>query len=97
MSDSIVDKTLTVISASVVTELATGDFVYQVSFGYYTKNTPEILNRIPPSMREAFSGKNIAISEAMLLIKASAVPYKVGSEWKLKIHKNGSLSLVEAK
>jgi hypothetical protein len=98
MSDSIVDKTLIVIGASVVTELATGDFIYQVTFGYYTENTPEILSRIPTNMRETFSvGKNIAITEATLLIKADVVPYKVGSEWKLKIHKNGSLSLVEAK
>jgi hypothetical protein len=98
MAESMVDKTLTVIGASVVTELATGDFIYQVTFGYYTKNTPEILARIPPNVREAFSGgKNMAITEVTLLIKADTVPYNVGSNWKLKIRKNGLLTLVREK
>ena len=98
MPEDIIDKTLTVTSVNVVTELATGDFIYQVTFGYYTRNTPEILARIIPNMRDMFSStKNIVINEITLLVKSDEVPYRVGSKWKMKIHKNGSLNLVEAK
>jgi hypothetical protein len=98
LPEDIIDKTLKVTSVNVVTELATGDFIYQVTFGYYTRNTAEILARIPPNMREMLSStKNIIINEITLLVKAVEVPYRVGSEWKIKINKKGSLNLVEAK
>jgi hypothetical protein len=97
MSENIVDKVLIVIGVSVITELATGDFVYQVNFGSYTKNTPEILARIPANQRESFVGKQVAIIEAQFIIKTDEAPYKVGSKWQFKIGKNGNLSLVEAK
>jgi len=98
MSEDIVDKALVVISVSVVTELATGDLMYQVTFGCHTKMTPEILSRIPANAREPFlASKTLAINEMLLLMKVDEVPYKVGSQWKMKIHKNGTLNLVEAK
>lgn len=92
------DKELTVTSVGIVTEVATGDLAYQVTFGYHAKNTPEILSRIPPDAREPLMGsKSIAINEISLFIKTDEVPYKVGSKWRMKIHKNGTLSLAEAK
>jgi hypothetical protein len=98
MAEYIVEKTLTVTGIGVTTELATGDFVYQVSFGYYAKTTPEILSRIPPNMREMYSAsKSIVINEFSLFIKTDEVPYKTGSKWKLRIRKNGTLNLVESK
>lgn len=98
MPEDIVDKVLIVTSVNALTELATGDFVYQVTFGYYVKSTPEIINRIiPANMREMYStSKNIIINEVSLLIKTDEIPYKVGSKWKMKIRKNGTLSLVKA-
>ena len=93
MSDYIVDKILVVIGVGVVTELATGDFINQVTFGYYAQNTPEILKRIPTPVRENFSGKQIGIAELTLFIKADEVMYKVGSKWHLRINKNGTLNL----
>jgi hypothetical protein len=98
VSVDIIDKVLTVTSVNVLTELATGDLLYQVTFGYYIKNAPEIINRIPPNARESAStSKFVVINEVFLIIKADEVPYKVGSKWKMKIHKNGTLNLVEAK
>ena len=93
MSDYIVDKILVVIGVGVVTELATGDFINQVTFGYYAQNTPEILKRIPTIARENFPGKQIGLAELTLFIKADEVVYKVGSKWHLRIHKNGTLNL----
>jgi hypothetical protein len=98
MTENIVDKTFIVTSVTIITELATGDLVYQVTLGSCIKNTPEILNRIPSNSRESFLGtKNIAVNEISLLLKVDEVPYKVGSKWKMKIHKNGTLNMVEAK
>lgn len=98
MSEDIVDKVLTVTSISLVTELTTGDFIYQVTFGYHAKITPEMISRLPPNTREPLSAsKTLAINEVSILIKVDEVPYKVGSKWKMKIHKKGTLNLVEAK
>jgi hypothetical protein len=98
MSEAIIDKVFTVTSVNVVTELATGDLAYQVTLGCYMKSTPEIINRIPANAREPYlTSKNIAINEITLLIKVDEVPYKVGSKWKMKIHKNGTLNIVEVK
>jgi hypothetical protein len=98
VSEAIVDKVLTVTSVNVVTELATGDLAYQVTFGYYAKNTPELINRIPANIREPFMmSKNIAINEITLLIKVDEVPYKVGSKWKMKISNKGTLNMVEVR
>jgi hypothetical protein len=96
--EDIVDKVLVVTSVNVLTELATGDFIYQVTFGYYVKSSPEIINRIiPASSREMYStSKNMIINEVSLLVKTDEVPYKVGSKWRMRIRKNGALSLVKA-
>lgn len=97
MSNNTLDKTLIVTSVTLLTEIVSGDFIYQVVFGYYTKNTPEILSRMPAETRGTFMGNQIAINEMSLLIKTDTVPYKVGSKWKLTIRKNGTMNLVEAK
>jgi len=94
--EDIVDKVLIVTSVNTLPELATGDFICQVTFGYYVKSAPEIINRIIPNMREMYStSKNIVINEVTLLIKTDEIPYKVGSKWKMKIRKNGTLSLIK--
>jgi hypothetical protein len=98
MSECVMAKTLTVTNVNVITELATGDLIYQVMFGNYIRTTPEILSRIPPNAREPLAAsKNIAVSEMTLFIKTNEVPYKVGSKWNIRISKNGRLNLVEAK
>jgi hypothetical protein len=87
------DKILVVIGVGVVTELATGDLINQITFGYYTENTPEIVKRIPTIARENFPGKQIGLAELILFLKADEVVYKVGSKWHLRIHKNGTVNL----
>jgi len=97
MSENMVDKTLVVTSVNVVTELATGNLAYQVTFGEYIKSTPEIINRLPANVRENYPGNQIAVNEILLLIKTDKAPYTVGSKWELKVHKDGTLNLVELK
>ena len=98
MSEHVVAKRLIVTNINVITELATGDLIYQVMLGNYIKTTPEIISRIAPQAREPFAAsKSIAVNEMALFIKTDEVPYKVGSKWNLKIQKNGRLNLVEAK
>jgi hypothetical protein len=96
--EDIVEKVLIVTSVSSVTEAATGNYAYQVTFGYYIKNTPEVLSRmvIPDNMRAAYNSNYVLINEIVLLLKAEEVPYKVGSKWKMKIHKNGTFNLVKS-
>lgn len=98
MSEHVIARTLTVTNINVITELATGDLIYQVMLGNYIENTPEIISRIAPQAREPFAAsKSIAVTEMTLFIKTDEVPYKVGSRWNMKIQKNGRLNLVEAK
>ena len=97
MLEDIVNKTFIVTNVTVATNLGTGELMYQVMFGEYLDITPEIISRLPPPMRDANWGKKIASNEIILFIKTSEVPYKVGSKWRLKIHKNGTMNLVNAK
>lgn len=98
MAEDIVGKTLEVLIIANATELATGDLIHQVILGEYINNTPEVLSRIPTNMRESYTAKKIGVGEITLFIKKKEeIPYKVGSKWRLKIHKNGTLNLVEAK
>ena len=97
MPEYVVDKILTVTNVATVTEVATGDLINQVSFGNYVENTPEVLNRFPAPMREIFTGKQIGVSELILFIKTEEVMYKVGSKWHLRIDKEGTFNLSEAK
>ena len=95
MPEYLVDKTKVVTGVAVVTELSTGNLAYQVSFGEYVKNSPEIVNRLPANVRGTFTGDKIAINEIMVVAKMEEVPYKVGSKWRFQIQKNGTLTLVE--
>lgn len=97
MSEYIVDKILTVTNVATVTELSTGELINQVNFGHYIDNTPEILNRLPAPFRENFPGKQIGVSELILLIKIDEVMYKVGSKWHLKVDKEGTMTLAALK
>ena len=97
MPEYVIDKPLEVLSVVNATELATGDIIYQVTLGTYVNNTTEIRSRIPTAVREAYTGKKIGITELVLFIKLEQIPYKIGSKWRLRIRKNGSLNLVEAK
>jgi hypothetical protein len=97
MSEGILDKSVVVTSVTVATELATGDLTYQVTFGEYVKNTPEIVSRLPANIRDSYLGNKIAINEIVLVIKTEKVPYKIGSKWKLRISKDGTLNLEEVK
>ena len=98
MSENIVEKTLTVTTVAITTELATGSVAYQVILGSIEKTTPEILSRIPANQREPFlATKNIAVNQITMILDVDEVPYKVGSKWKVKIRKNGTLNLVQEK
>lgn len=95
MTEDFVEKILTVTSVNIITELATGELINQVTFGYHVQNAPEILARIPSNIRENFLGKQLVFNELSLLFKSEEVPYKIGSKWKLKLHKDGTINMVE--
>lgn len=96
MSEDILTKTLSVISINPVTELATGDNIYQVVFGEYVDITQDLLSRLPPTavQRSAF-GKKIGLSHLVLFIKKTEIPYTIGSTWKITVSSDGALNLVK--
>jgi len=96
MPEDIVDKVLVVTSISPSTELATGDTIYVVAFADILKSTPEVLSRIPVDARQTI-GKTISAVVVQLWVKADEIPYKVGSKWRLRIHKNGTANVMEEK
>ena len=60
-----------------------------------SKMHQKYLLRIPSNIRENFLGKQLVFNELSLLFKSEEVPYKIGSKWKLKLHKDGTINMVE--
>ncbi len=97
MSEDIVTKTFSVISVNPAIELATGDNIYQITFGKYAKITQELLNRLPPLQRQMYaSAKEIGVTNVVLFIKKPEIPYTIGSKWKITIGSDGTLKIVKA-
>lgn len=96
MSEDIVAKTFSVININPVIELATGDNIYQVVFGEYADITQDILNRLPPPVRQAYaSAKEIGVAHMILFIKKTEIPYTIGSKWKITIGSDGNSKIVK--
>lgn len=96
MSEDILTKTFSVISINPAIELATGDSLYQVTFGEYTKITQELLNRLPPTQRQIHaSAKEIGVTHMVIFIKKTEIPYTIGSKWKITIGSDGTLKIVK--
>ncbi len=93
MSDKIVEKTLTVIAVSNSVEFSTGDNMYQVGFGHFETVTQEMLDRLPPVLRQFGVGSQAGVNEIVIFLKTNEVPYRVGSQWKVLINKDGSVSI----
>ena len=96
MSEDIVTKTFSVISISPAIELATGDNINQVVFGEYVGITPELLNRLPPPVRQQYAAvKKIGAVHVVVFIKTTEIPYTIGSKWKITIGSDGTLKIVK--
>lgn len=93
MSDKIVEKTLTVIGVTTSNDFVSGETIYQVAFGQFVTVTQEMIDRLPPQLRQFGVGTQQAVNEAILLIKAKEVPYRVGTQWKFIINNDGSMKL----
>ncbi len=96
MPPNVFERDVTAISVAPITELASGNSIYQVIFGNYIEATPEIIDRLPPQAKQGLA-KQIPITELTFFIKGAEIPYRIGSKWKLSIKEDGTLSLVELK
>lgn len=97
MPEDIVTKTFSVISINPAIELATGDNINQVVFGEYVDIAPELLNRLPPPVRQKYTSVNkIGVAHVVLFIKATEIPYTIGSKWKITVGSDGNLKIVKA-
>ena len=97
MSEFLVEKDVIVSGIGNSVELATGDSMYAVSFSELIDSTPEVLSRLPPVTPPTVYPKKLYALWFVLNLKTDEVPYKVGSKWKLKIQKDGKISLAEIK
>lgn len=96
MPDVVFEKDVGVTSIVSVPEIATGDILYQVTFGEYIKATTERLSRLVSGI--AMTGRSeISTMWLVLNTRQTPVPYLVGSKWKMSISADGSVKLVEIK
>ena len=85
------EKDVEVIQVTRAIESATGDYIYQVTFGQIVEVDDE-LRRTVPTPANSKAPKKIAPTTLSIFIDASKpMPYKVGSKWKISITENGSM------
>jgi hypothetical protein len=91
------ERELVVVGINSIVELTTGDLLLQVSFGEYIDATEQVVSRLPAPAREAGVGKKIGINWVTIIIKGEAIPYQMGSKWKLTVEESGEVKVTKAK
>jgi hypothetical protein len=95
-SINLFEKILVVTEIRPTLEVATGEAMYQVIFGEYISNTPEVAARLNAPNQASFAKKFPVIWLAMNVKITGELPYKVGSKWQFTTTENGTVNLVEA-
>ncbi len=93
----IFEKEVEVVLVSRATESATGDLIYQVTFGERVnidgelrKSLQQLQNSKPP--------KEILPTILNVFISSDGpLPYRIGSRWRIEITDNGSITVKEAR
>ncbi len=95
MPNHLLEKDLVVYAITPVTEVMSGDTLYQITLGEYVRATPEVVNRIgvaPPG-----GAKEVPATWMLFNVKRNGeLPYKVGSKWRMTVSEDGSVSLAMA-
>lgn len=90
-------KDVEVTNVSIATESSTGKSIYAVKFGEKIEVTPD-LQKFIPQQANSKPPKSIYYDLAIIYFDFdTAVPYKVGSKWKLNIDNNGAVSFIPSK
>lgn len=97
MAELVTEKELKLLSLNGMTELKTGEYVVAANFGEIVDNTPEIAARLDASSSPNPSGpRQIGSATVVIYIKVEhAFPFTVGGKWKLKIFRDGNVSLTK--
>ena len=97
MAELVTEKELKLLSLNGMTELKTGEYVVAANFGEIVDNTPEIAARFDASSSPNPSGpRQIGSATVVIYIKVEhAFPFTVGGKWKLKIFRDGNVSLTK--
>ncbi len=91
--NSVYTKKVEVIQVTRAVESHTGDSIFQVQFGEVVGVDQEFRKYLP-STPFSKPQKFVYPSALTLFMKsAGAIPYKVGSEWILRVQSDGKLSL----
>ena len=97
MAELVTEKELKLLSLNGMTELKTGEYIVAANFGEIVDNTPEIAARLDASSSPNPSGpRQIGSATVVIYIKVEhAFPFTVGGKWKLKIFRDGNVSLTK--
>lgn len=86
-----------VISVGRITEISSGEFIYQVQFGRMFNLTDQNRANIPQMMGVPISKKQVSVVLVLNIDFKDAAPYRVGSKWTIGIDAKGNMSLKEVK
>jgi hypothetical protein len=87
-----VEKDLVVYQVFPITEVATGNIIYQVLFGEYVDVTPDILDRMDMMPGQPIP-RRVPVMWLALNMKDDTVPYRVGSKWRATMDEQGNINL----
>lgn len=95
LPELVTEKDLKLLSLNGTTELKSGDYIVAANFGEVVDNTPEIAARLDGTSTGNPSGpKQVGSATVVIYLKLEhAYPFTVGEKWKLKIFKNGNVTL----
>lgn len=91
------DDTLEVISVGRVTDITTGDLIYQIQFGHMIEVDEQMRKNIPQPLGAVPMRQQASVVLVLMLDFEGSVPYKVGSKWTLSISERGNIALKEVK
>lgn len=94
---AIFDGVVEVISIGRITDISTGEFIYQVQFGRMFKVDEKNKASIPQMVGIPMSTTQVSIVLVLNVDFKGAAPYLVGSKWTINIDEKGNLSLKEVK
>jgi hypothetical protein len=82
-----------VISVGRATDVATGKFIYQIQFGHVIEVGEEMRRTMPQPTGAVAIKETASIVLSMFMNFPDAVPYKVGSKWRIILGDQGTLAM----
>lgn len=92
-----IEDILEVINVGRVTDFTTGNLIHQIQFGHTVEVNDQMRKGMPQPMGSAPVREQASIVLMLMVKFEDAVPYRLGTRWKLNITDQGAITLKEAK